>query len=551
MAAPSYTPSLEEFDAVLARRRLVAYQDDPVAYAHDRLGLRLTPDQEEILDSVRQNRRTIAKASHAVGKTFIAAAASCWWYDCWDEHIVYITAPTWKQALGLTFKQIKRFRLNLGLPGDVLDSGLVRDPDRLREPAHFIKAINAESGEGFQGEHSAPILIVMEEAVGVPPYIWEATDGLMTSPECRTLCIGNPTDEATQFGQACATPLYHVLTICALEHPNILAELAAQPPPFPAAVRLQWLREMLEKECQPADTREGDCFAFYDLETLDRALMGIPVPADAPKVHYLPTASFQGRVLGEFPTQADEQVIPRGWINALPLLDAEDNPPEVGCDVARHGSDRTTIATRRGPRVLSLKALRQMDNVAVTEALREAARQAAADFPVEPKQVKIRIDVTGGLGTGPYDFLKAEGYAVAAVNASATPADKEQFINRRSEMWFTMRERVRTKRLDLSPLPKEVRRDLEREFATPKYKVDGHGKKVVEPKDQIKKRLGESPDLADAVNLAFTDMGRWWQDNSLKAWMKARAGGETEAKPEEPKPTGMLGLAREQKEEGA
>ncbi|MGH9761389.1 MAG: hypothetical protein ACREDR_20405, partial [Blastocatellia bacterium] len=123
--------------------------------------------------SVRDNRYTAVKASHAIGKTFSAGVAANWWYDCWSEHIVYITAPTWSQALGLTFKEIKMFRRGLRLPGVILETGLVRDRNKSREGRHFIRALNAESGEGFQGEHSAPILIILEEAVGVPMYIWE------------------------------------------------------------------------------------------------------------------------------------------------------------------------------------------------------------------------------------------------------------------------------------------------------------------------------------------------------------------------------------------
>jgi hypothetical protein len=496
-----------------------------------------------------ENRRTIAKASHAVGKTWTAAVAANWFFDCWDEHIVYITAPTWQQCLGLTFKQIKRFRLNLGLDGEILDSGLIRDADRRRAGAHFIKALNAGTGEGFQGEHSSEILIIMEEAVGVPNHIWSATDGLMTAAGCRTLCIANPTDEATVFGEACANGLYNVLTISALDHPNIHAELQAQPQPFPGAVNLLWLREMLQKECELADNPEGESFPFYSLDTLDLALSGVPVPDDAVRVYYRPTASFQGRVLGQFPTQADEQVIPRGWLDLLPEL-APEKTPEIGCDVARYGSDRTTIATRCGPKVLSLQALRQLDNAQVTSALREAAAQAARWYnetfpdaePIDAKQVTIRIDVTGGLGTGPFDTLKREGYRVVPCNAGAKPADKEQFINRRSEMWWVMRDRVREKRVDLSALPQEIRDSLKRELSTPKYKVDGAGRKVVEPKSDIKERLGASPDLADALNLAYTDMGKWWEDRELMSWLRDRGSEPDEAKTESTKAAGLKAL---------
>jgi hypothetical protein len=851
--------SLPFLKAPPRERNFVRYQNDILGYARDVLQVSLTEDQQRILLSVQNNRRTAAKASHAIGKTFSAAIAACWWYDCWPQHIVYITAPTWDQCLGLTFKQIKQFRLNLGLPGDILDTGLVRDPERKMQPGHFIKALNAQTGEGFQGEHTAPILIIMEEAVGVAGHIWEASDGLMTHPDCipnggvvagsliegcskrwyegevieirtalgnltvtenhpvltdkgwvaaalvqkgddvfrcadaermcaviapddyqvptlieeiptamgrsgehlqcwgerhqfhgdgrqgkvdiiraarplrrgfdptlleprehlrftrvdlgasllgerdtapmlkalplsarsamrggrdgaalfgrktvvpdpvslldgakldtealqtrrggagadavstrerrgafasvvtcdenrrvrrnpglgetsggttparfhtgplesgvdghafhtelgsellgafpglvtrdqvievrrrpyrghvynlqsrlgwfvcddyiikncRLLCIANPTDEATRFGKACDSSLYHVLTVCAMQHPNILAELRGEEPPFPKAVRLLWLRERLEKECDSADTPEGEAFAYYTLATLDRALSGQPLPPGAPTGYYRPTASFEGRVLGEFPTQATSQVIPKGWLRTLPTdLTGEGKRPEIGCDIARYGEDRTALVVRQGPKVLKLAALRQLDNVEVMARLREEAAWAAAYYnaqgPAEPitaQHVLIKIDVTGGLGTGPFDVLKREGYHVAPCNAASVARDKEQFARLRSEMWWRMRERVREKRLDLSALPQAGNPSpydlLVHELSTPKYTVDSAGRKLVEPKDDIKKRLdGDSPDLADALNLAFTDVGHWWEDAELLGWLKERS----------------------------
>src|SRR5687768_10105392 len=81
---------------------LEKYQTRPQAYAKDILGVTLTPDQDEMLQSILDNRYTLVKASHAVGKTMTAAVAESWWFDCWSQHIGYITAPTWDQSFGLT-----------------------------------------------------------------------------------------------------------------------------------------------------------------------------------------------------------------------------------------------------------------------------------------------------------------------------------------------------------------------------------------------------------------------------------------------------------------
>lgn len=506
-----------------ARLDLSRYRADPVGYAHDILGVTLTPDQSDICRSVVQHRYTSVKASHACGKTFSAAVLANWWFSCWPSHICYITAPTWPQAIGLTFKTAKKLRADARLTdAEVLESGLIRDRDPYRALSHYIKALNAERSEGFQGEHSADILIIMEEAVGVPPYIWAGASGLMTGAGCRLLAIGNPTDEATLFGESCRSTLFRTLTISALTHPNVEAELRCEPAPFPGAVRLLWLVEMLQQHCEVVDNPGGDTVEFYALPTLLAALSGVPVPRHAPRVSYQPNALFQGRVLGQFPTQASENVIPRAWLESLVPLDSSGHLPEIGCDVARFGEDRTVIATRQGPCLLRVATVRHMDNLQVAEALRQATAEAMRHAGCAREKVRIRIDVTGGLGSGPYDLLRSEGYSVVGVNASQQAVMKEQFPNRRSEMWWAMRERVRSRELDLSRMAEAERTVLIRELSAPKYGVDARGRKLVEEKEKIKKALGVSPDAADAVNLAFVGYGRWWEDEALREWFVAR-----------------------------
>lgn len=387
---------------------------------------------------------------------------------------------------------------------------LIRDADKNREGDHYIKALNAEKGEGFQGEHSAPILIVIEEGVGVPKYIWDAAGGLMTHPDCRMFVIGNPTDEATEFGLASESPLYHSMSISALNHPNIQAELRGEIPPFPGAVRLLWLYEMLEKECELIDVATEDAFEFVSLAQIKNALEGRPADLNEKSI-YMPTAYFQGRVMGEFPTQADQQVIPKAWLKFQPILiPGGMDIPELGCDVARFGDDRTTIFVRRGPSLLKGREIRKMDTVEVATACRDDALEAARNLRPNgtqqetealAKTFKIKLDVTGGLGAGPHDLLRSWGYNAIAVNSSAKARNEEQYKNIRSELWFDQRERARSKRLDLSRLRKDIRERLERELSAPKYKAPGQ--KVVEDKATMKKRLGYSPDLADGANLAF------------------------------------------------
>jgi len=463
-------------------------------------------------------------ASHDVGKTFLSGVAANWWYDCWTSHIVYITAPTWDQALGLTFKAVKTQRRERQLPGRILDTGYVRDEDKLREGSHYIRAFNAEKGEGFQGEHEAPILIILEEGVGVPKYIWDAATGLMGHEDCRLLVIGNPTDESTEFGKAAEDPKYNVITICGLNHPNIQSALKCEPSPFPKAISLRWIFEMLQCECERVEKIDEDAFEWHALPEVEKALNGAPVSGE--QWVYKPTATFQGRVLGMFPTQADQNVIPKSWIKNLSRIALmEQWHPELGCDVAHFGDDRTTIFMRRGPCLLRAREIRKMDTVEVATACRdeaiEAVRQWKPNLPEDQrkalaKRVPIKVDVTGGLGAGPCDLLKSQhkdwGYNAIAINSSERANDTEQFANTRSELWWTARLRAKDKRLDISRLPKEICDKLTREWSAPKYKSPGQ--KIVEKKADMKKRLGYSPDLADGANLSFYDK----KESKMVSW---------------------------------
>jgi intein/homing endonuclease len=481
--------------------------------------------------------------------TIIAGLLCNWWYDAWDEHIAYITAPTWSQALNLTFKQVKIARMKAGLTGTILENGWVRDPDPLRSPSHYIRALNSQSGEGFQGEHSAPIFMTFEEAVGIAPYIWAASDGLMTTKENRLLAIGNPTNETTEFGNACSNNAYNTIRVNGLDHPNVQAELAGHPQPFPGAVDLTFIYEMLLKETQSAEKLEGAVFEWHSLSSIESALKGTPIDPNSPKQLYMPNAACQGRVLGLFPTVADEQICPKGWLENSPGYPGSPLParllssvaagtvPSVGCDIAHGGADRTTIFCAWDAIALFGSELRQLDTVIVENACRTAARCGAEYLmnsrgegqPVQTstvitkewiqeiaewnerreviakQEIVIRIDVTGGLGNGPADHLADDGWYVQYVNSSSRAMMSGLYPNKRSELWFATRERAMAMEMDFSRLTPDIRQRLVKELSLPRYENDSKGRKVVDEKKTIKKNLKYSPDLADGWNLTIYD----------------------------------------------
>jgi hypothetical protein len=106
------------------------------------------------------------------------------------------------------------------------------------------------------------------------------------------------------------------------------------------------------------------------------------------------------------------------------------------------------------------------------------------------------VDGTGGYGSGVIDSLIQAGHTPLEVQFAAKATDSRYF-NKRSEMWFTMAEWIK-RGAALPNIPQ-----LARELTCPTY-IFQNGKFRLEEKDQIKARLGFSPDMGDALAVTFT-----------------------------------------------
>jgi phage terminase large subunit len=461
---------------------LARYKIRPDDYAREVLGIEWWSKQIEIAYSVMNNRRTVVYAGHSVGKTHGVAGLAQWHFDCFAPSITLTTAPNWSAIHDLLWGEIKAQRPQ-GLTGRLLDLLLEAGP------MHYCKGHNAESSAGFQGRHEERVMVVLDEAMGIEPFIWEATDAMMTSPNCRVLALGNPTETSGEYYNIREDPNWSVITISCLEHPNIAAELAGQVAPFPKAVSLTWLNEMLNKHAPLTTEHTADDFEF---------------PPGSGLWHR-PNDIFRSRVLGLFPKQASNAVWSEAWINVARtanLMWSDNDPPEIGVDVARYGDDKTTLYARRGPVVTHAEEYAKQDLMETTGRVVRLADRVADEHKVEAKKIDLKIDDTG-LGGGVTDRLKELKYKAVPITAGDAAIDQEEYFNRRSELWFTTAGRARERRLDLSRLPEARYKTLAAELRAVRYKIQSDKSLRVESKDEYKKRLKRSPDDADGLNLAF------------------------------------------------
>jgi hypothetical protein len=173
----------------------------------------------------------------------------------------------------------------------------------------------------------------------------------------------------------------------------------------------------------------------------------------------------------------------------------------VGCDVARFGDDNTEIMARRGDSVILLEHHNGWSTSQTAGRLKEICRELAS-LPEPPMKIQVRID-DAGVGGGVVD--QADGYNFIGVNG-ASKAISQDYPNIRSEAWFAVAQMAREGRTDLSRLSAKDQTELRRQCMSPMWKLDNQGRRVVEPKSDTKKRLGRSPDGADALNLCYASL---------------------------------------------
>lgn len=482
-----------EPDLGLDAGRMAEYRVSPVTYAEEVLGVRWWRRQREVAEALLEHRRVLVKASHAVGKTHVAAGLINWHFDCFRPGITIATAPTQRQVVDVLWKEV-RVQRN-GRPGL-----LPKSPRLETAPDHFAVGFTTRDDAAFQGRHAERVLIVFDECVGIGAGLWEEAEGMMTGDGCLWLAICNPTDQASRAYEEDVSGRFHVVTVSALEHPNIEAELRRQAAPFPAAVRLSWLDEQVARNCTPI--AQGD-----------RTASDIEFPP-ASGIVLRPGPVFESRVLGRWPTQGSQSVwTETAWAQALIRGDEPTGTTAIGCDVARYGDDYTSIVVRRGPAALHHETHNGWNTVQVAGRLRQLCREFAGQSEA-PKRVSVIVD-DDGVGGGVVD--QRGDYAFRGCGAGARAVSADDYPNRRSELWFTTAERAAHGDLDLSRLPDSVVRLLRRQAMAPKWRLDAEGRRVVEPKHETKRRLGRSPDDMDALNLAYGDTraGKPW---AMKGW---------------------------------
>lgn len=447
----------------------VDWTRDPDGWVASRLKEHLWSKQVAILRSIRDNRRTAVHSCHDSGKSYTAARAVAWWLESHlpGEAFAVTTAPTGDQVRAILWREIGKAHAKGRLMGRCLTTEWKVGSELVafgRKPSDY-------TAEHFQGIHAPYVLVVIDEANGVPKSLWDAADTLVTNEASRVLAIGNPDDPGSYFAEVCKPGSgWSVIHIDSEDTPNFTGEYV------PEDVANQLISRLWVEEKRKSWGEESPIYI--------------------------------SKVRGLFPPYATDTVVPWQWVTACraeredpDLTDEEPPPYQLGVDVGA-GGDQTVIWIRQGMRAVRKVTDHTADPAAVSGKVMQAIRETRA--------TAVKID-TIGIGWGIAGWVEEHcadldwPVDIVRVNVAESPQDRERFHNLRDEIWWDVgRELSRLNRWDLSA----VDDDTVAQLVAPKYSIKANGLIKVEPKDEVRKRLGRSPDDADALLMAFYDVPR-------------------------------------------
>lgn len=453
-------------------RRLIEWRRDPVRFVEQ--NFKVEPDVWQIQalrafgDQNQPKLRIALQACVGPGKTAALAWMAWNFLACYGETgnhpkgaAVSITGDNLKDNLWPELSKWQKL-------SPFLSASFLWTKERVFNKDHpetwflsarsYSKTANAdEQGRTLSGLHSKYILGLIDESGEIPPAVGRAAEQAMSERDCkfgRIVQAGNPSSHEGLL-YAAASTLAHLWRVIRItgdpEDPNRSPR-----------IDLDWAKEQI---------------ATYGREN--------------PWV--------MSSILGLFPPQSMNSLLGPDEVQAA--MDRHLRPDDynwsqkrIGVDVARFGDDRTVLFPRQGLAAFMPVIMRQVRTTDIAARVAVAKKNWGSEMEF--------IDDSGHWGHGVIDNLITAGYQPQAVLFEGKNCEK-QYLNKRAEMWFKMAEWVKRGGA-LPQIP-----ELVRELTAPTYTFH-NGKIMLEPKDLIKKRIGVSPDLADALALTFAlpDMPR-------------------------------------------
>ena len=469
------------------------WQGNWCKFAKDVLKVNLDPEQQSILSAVQNYKMVSVASGTARGKDFVAAvAALCFFYltptfrgsELIGNTKVALTAPTGRQVSNIMYPEITR----LFLGAKILPGRLVANDIRTDWAEWFLTGFKADehNHEAWSGFHAVNTMFIVTEASGISEDVFAAIEGNLQS-NSKMLIVFNPNNAIGYAARSMKSTRWQSFRLDDLTAPNVIQKKNI----IPGQVDYDWVKDKVQMWCtviqeNERDEGKGD-FYFED-------------------VWYRPNDLFRVKVRGMFPEVSEDVLIPYSWVelaNKRWLTREKEGHPgkhKIGVDVAGMGRDSSVLCHRYDNYVAPFDVYQsggKADHMKVAGIVKNSLHGDVEAF----------ID-TIGEGAGVYSRLIEQGCKRAySCKFSESAQDlhditgQYEFSNMRAYLFWAVRDWLNPANKSTACLPPDA--ELMQEITEIKYQVQSSGKIIIEPKEDIKKRIGRSIDRFDSLASTF------------------------------------------------
>lgn len=431
------------------------WRENPVSFVKEQFNAEPDEWQKDALMLFAKNQRIAMKASKGVGKSTILAWC-IWNFLLTRPHPkIAVTSVTGDNLSDGLWAELSKWQQRSPLLQELFEVTKTKIFAKQFPDTWFISArqwsksaSKEQQANSLAGLHADYILFVLDESGGIPDAVMAAAEGALASGiECKILQAGNPTHLEGPLYRAC-TKEAHLWKVI---------EISSDPddPKRSTRVSIQWAKEQIEKY------GKDDPWVLVN-------------------------------VYGKFPPASINSLIGPDEVRAAVTRGLKEDQfansqKRLGIDCARFGDDRTVIFPRQGLRAFKPVEMRNARSNEIASRAMMAKYKWGSEMEF--------VDDTGGFGSGVIDSMIQAGASPVGIHFAGKATDPRYF-NKRSEMWFEMCEWIK-RGGSIPNIP-----ELIAELTAPTYTFKS-GKFYLEEKDQIKEKLGRSPDYADALALTF------------------------------------------------
>ena len=440
----------------IAKEKLKRWREHPEMFVREVFGVTPHPWQDDVLEAFPHQRRMAMKACKGPGKTAVEAWLAWNFLLTRNDPKIAATSITSDNLADNLWTEMAKWQAK----SPILQAGFewtkTRIVNREKPETWWMAARSwsktadrAQQGNALAGLHADYILFILDESGGIPDAVMAAAEAALSSCiEGHIVQAGNPTHLEGPLYRACTSErrLWHV------------TEITADPddPKRASNVSIEWAKEQIEKYGRDNPWVLVNVFGKFPPGSLNTLIGPDECRAATQRAYREDDIATAARVLG--------------------------------VDVARFGDDASVIFPRQGLVAFQPIKLRNLDGV-------QGAGHVARKW-TEWDADAVFIDDTGGWGASWIDNLRTLGRSPIGVGFASRPNDP-RYENKRAEMYFEAVDWI--KRGGQLPLDCP---ELIAAFSQTTYSFRGD-RLLLEPKEQVKARLGYSPDDADAFALTF------------------------------------------------